>query len=147
MKLLRQLLDRALAAIPSSLHPHLVVYGSAPMVFAGLKPDVTFDLDLFVSDVTYGALLGVGFVEDQDERGLPRVMVAEAVEVVSVWPGVTFEEVFSASSVREGSRGLRVASLEHVLAFKAISPREKDQREAEVVRKALDARRREPSAT
>jgi hypothetical protein len=41
---------------------------------------------------------------------------AEAVEVVSMWPGVTFAEVFADSIPRDGSRGLRVASLAHVLA-------------------------------
>jgi hypothetical protein len=137
MKLLGHLLDRGIAVIPSHLHDRVVVFGSAPMVFAGLKPDVTFDLDLFASEETYEALLALGFVEDQDERGLPRIMVAEAVEVVSTWPGVIFDEVFAASAPRDGSRGLRVAALQHVLAFKAISAREKDQREAEILRHAL----------
>ena len=137
MRLLDQLLDRAVAAIPAHLHEHVVVFGSAPMVFTGLKPDVTFDLDLFVSVDAYRALLDASFVEDQDERGLPRIMVAEAVEVVATWPGVTFDEVLAASAPTEGSRGLRVAALEHVLAFKVISEREKDQREAEVIRRAL----------
>jgi hypothetical protein len=137
MRLLDQLLDRAVAAIPTHLHEHVVVFGSAPMVFAGLKPDVLFDLDLFVSGEAYQALLGAGFREDQDERDLPRIMVAEAVEVVSTWPGVTFAEVLVASAPTEGSRGLRVAALKHVLAFKVISEREKDLREAEVIRGAL----------
>ena len=60
MKLLTQLLDRAVAAVPPRLHGRVVVFGSAPMVFAGLKPDVTFDLDLFVDDATYRDLLGAG---------------------------------------------------------------------------------------
>jgi hypothetical protein len=139
MRLLDQLLDRAASVIPSHLHEHIVIFGSAPMVFAGLKPDVTFDLDLFVSEAVYLALLDAGFVEDKDERGLPRIMVAEAVEVVSTWPGVTFAGVFAASAPRSGSRGLRVAALEHVLAFKTISSREKDQREAEIIRGAIGA--------
>ena len=52
------------------------------MVFAGLKPDVTFDLDLFVDEGTYRALLAHGFVEDRDERGCPRIMVAAAVVMI-----------------------------------------------------------------
>jgi hypothetical protein len=139
-RLLDTLLSRAVAALPESLRDRVVVFGSAPMVFAGLKPDVTFDLDLFVSGATYEALLRAGFAADRDERGLPRIMVAEAVEVVGIWPGVTFEEVFAAAAPRDGSRGLRVAALEHVLAFKTISEREKDQREAEVIRAALSKR-------
>ncbi len=137
MKFLAELLDRAVAAIPPGLHGRVVVFGSAPMVFAGLKPDVTFDLDLFVDDATHRELLGAGFQEDLDERGLPRIMVAEAVEVVSIWPGVTFEEVLGRSMVREGSHGLRVAALEDVLAFKVISSREKDQLEADILRTHL----------
>ena len=70
MKLLAQLLGRAVVAIPPQLHDQVVVFGSAPMVFAGLKPDVTFDLDLFVDDTTYRQLLDANFQEDHDERGL-----------------------------------------------------------------------------
>jgi hypothetical protein len=67
-------------------------------------------------------------------------MIADAVEVVSVWPDLVFPDVLAASSPREGSRGLPVASLRHVLAFKAGSTREKDLREAEVIRQALRKR-------
>jgi hypothetical protein len=137
MKLLTQLLDRAVAAIPPHLQGRVVVFGSAPMVFAGLKPDVTFDLDLFVDDATYRGLLGAGFDEDHDERGLPRIMVADAVEVVSTWPGILFDGVFGRAHAHERSRGLRVAALTDVLAFKRLSAREKDQREAEILRCAL----------
>lgn len=140
MKALAQLLDRAVEVIPLRLHDRVVVFGSAPMVFAGLKPDVTFDLDLFVDGATYRELLGAGFQEDHDERGLPRIMVAEAVEVVSAWPGVIFEGVYGRSTVREGARGLRVAALEDVLAFKSISEREKDQLEADIIRQELRTR-------
>jgi hypothetical protein len=116
-----------------------VVFGSAPMVFAGLKPDVTFDLDLFVDGATYRELLGAGFQEDHDERGLPRIM--------STWPGVTFEEVFGRSIVREGSHGLRVAALTDVLAFKVLSPREKDQLEADIIREELRTRANRAAVT
>jgi hypothetical protein len=142
MTFLGQLLDRAIGAIPEHLHDRVVVFGSAPMVFAGLKPDVTFDLDLLVDDVAYGALLDAGFHEDHDDRGLPRILVAEAVEVVSTWPGVTVDDVLERSAVQPGSRGLRVAALDDVLAFKSISAREKDQREAEMVRAHLLASQR-----
>ena len=52
------------------------------MVFAGLKPDVQFDLDLFVNEANYRRLIEAGFVEDRDERGVPRLMIAKDVEVV-----------------------------------------------------------------
>jgi hypothetical protein len=141
MRLLAQLLDRAVEALPPTARRQAVIFGSAPMVFAGLKPDVSFDLDLFVDDATYRTLLDAGFEQDHDERGTPRMMVADSVEVVSTWPSVTFDEVFAASAPRHRSRGLRVASLEHVLAFKAISTREKDLKEAAVIRRALLDRR------
>jgi len=112
MEFLERLLDRAVSAIPTHLHEHVVIFGSAPIVFAGLKPDVTFDLDLFIGENTCRALVALGFEEDTDERGLPRIMVAEAVKVVSVWPGVKFAEVFAASAPQDGSRGLRVAALQ-----------------------------------
>jgi hypothetical protein len=132
MNFLAELLDRATAAIPPELHDRVVVYGSAPMVFAGLKSDVSFDLDLFVDEPTYRALLDSGFQEDHDERGLARIMVAEAVD---------------RSMVREGSRGLRVAALEDVLAFKVISEREKDRQEANVIREALRRRKDRAAVT
>jgi hypothetical protein len=71
MKFVAQLLERAVEAIPVRLQGRVVVFGSAPLVFAGLKPDVTLDLDLFVDDPTYRAPPDVGFKEDLDERGLP----------------------------------------------------------------------------
>jgi hypothetical protein len=104
------------------------------MVFAGLKHDVTFDLNL--DDVTHRAILDAGFDQDEDERGLRRIMVAAAIEVVSAWPGATFEAVFAARRPETAPGGLRVASLAHVLAFKIISQRDKHQREAEVIREA-----------
>jgi hypothetical protein len=64
-------------------------------------------------------------------------MVAEQVEVVRTWPGVSFEDLYASSALLSSSRGLRVAALAHVLVFKTISSRDKDQREAEVIRKAL----------
>jgi hypothetical protein len=68
MKLLDRLLDRAVAVLPESIMERTVVFGSAPMVFAGLKPDVNFDLDLFVSEHDYQVLLAAGFAQDADER-------------------------------------------------------------------------------
>jgi hypothetical protein len=138
--LLSTLLSRALAAIPRSLHGGVIVFGSAPMVFAGLKHDVTVDLDLFVSDATYRGLIAAGFVEGADERGLPRIMVADGVEVVREWPGVQFEEVFGRARAHEESGGFLVAALEDLLPWKVDSVREKDRVEAEVVRQAIAAR-------
>ena len=49
---LNLLLDRALGALPEHLRDHVLVFRSAPMVFAGLKADVG-DVDLFVSEATF----------------------------------------------------------------------------------------------
>src|SRR6476620_7516387 len=136
-RLLDTLLERAYAALPADMRAETVVFGSAPMVFAGLKPDVQFDLDLFVDEANYRKLLAAGFVEDRDERGMPRVMIAPEVEVVKEWPAVTFADVLAAATPKAGSRSLPVAALEHVLAFKRISSRPKDQAEAGVIDKHL----------
>lgn len=139
MKLLDRLLDAAVAALPEDLRDHVVVFGSAPMVFAGLKPDVKSDLDLFVSDDTFNRMVAAGHSPDERRPDVPRIALAPDVEVFKTWQGVTFPETHAASSPRDGSRGLRVASLEHVLAFKLVSNREKDQPDIALLRRALSS--------
>jgi hypothetical protein len=137
MKLLDRLLDAAVAALPEDLRAHVVIFGSAPMVFAGLKPDVKNDLDLFVSDQTFGRLFAAGFSPDEQRPDVPRIALATDVEVFKTWLGVTFPETYAASAACEGSRGLRVASLHHVLAFKLASNREKDQPDISILQQAI----------
>jgi hypothetical protein len=68
-RLLDTLLDRACAAAPAALRHDLIVFGSAPMVFAGLERDVSFDLDLFASDAAYEALRAAGFARITTRSG------------------------------------------------------------------------------
>jgi hypothetical protein len=135
MTRLELLLDRALAVLPAHLRDQVVVFGSAPMVLAGLKPDVG-DLDFFVSEKTFEELVAAGFVADE-KLGHPRIVLAEDVEVFKTWPGLGFGEVYAEAVPVEGSRGLRVASLRHVLAFKLVTNREKDRADVEVLRRIL----------
>jgi hypothetical protein len=137
MRLLDALLDAAIRNLPVDLREGVVVFGSAPMVFAGLKPDVANDLDLFVSEETFRGLVGAGRVPVDPGSGVPRIALAEKVDVFDTWPGVDFREAYAASATRAGSRGLRVASLDHVLASKLASDRAKDRTDIEILRRAL----------
>jgi len=75
MKLLKELLDRALAALPADLRGFAGRVRSARWCSPG-SSRVTFDLDLFVDHVAFRAIENVGFTADADERGLPRIMIA-----------------------------------------------------------------------
>jgi hypothetical protein len=109
------------------------------MVFAGLKPDVKNDLDLLVSEETFALITAAGFAPNEQKPGVPRIALADDVEVFKTWLGVEFPETYAASAPRDGSRGLRVASLRHVLAFKLASNREKDQEDIALLRRALSS--------
>ena len=130
------LLDRAVAVLPEHLRDHVAAFGSAPMVLAGLKPDVN-DLDLFVSDASFGELVAAGFVAHENQLGFLHIVLADDIEVFKTWPGVGFDEVHAKAAPVEGSRGLRVATLGHVLAFKLITNREKDRADVEVLRRRI----------
>ena len=68
-----------------------------------------------------------------DEKlGHPRVVLTDDVEVFKTWPGVGFDEVYAEAARVEGSRGLRVASLHQVLAFKLVTDREEDRPSAKL---------------
>jgi hypothetical protein len=69
------------------LRSNVVVFGSAPMVLAGLKPDVG-DLDFFVSEKTFEDLVEAGFPPDVNKLGFPRVVLADDVEIFKTWPGL-----------------------------------------------------------
>jgi hypothetical protein len=134
---LNRLLDATLAALPSHLRDKIVIFGSAPLVFAGLHADVTTDLDLFVSDETFDAIAKAGFAPDEVKPGIPRIVLADKVEVYKTWLEVAFPEVDAAAAPCEGSRGLRVASLAHVLAYKLVCGREKDREDIAALKQRL----------
>lgn len=135
MRRLDMLLDRATAVLPDHIRDRVVVFGSAPMVLARLKPDVN-DLDLFVTETTFEELVAAGFRADE-KLGHPRIVLADDVEAFKSWPGVGFDEVDAEAAPVEGSRGFRVATLRHVLAYKLATNREKDQPDIEVLRRVL----------
>ena len=130
------LLDRAMAVLPAHLRDRVVVFGSAPMVLARLKPDVN-DLDLFVSETAFEELVAAGFRADENRLGFLHIVLADDVEVFKSWPGVRFDEVDAEAAPVEGSRGFRVATLRHVLQYKLATNRDKDQADIEVLRGVL----------
>ena len=136
MSRLDMLLDRATAVLPEHLRDRVVVFGSAPMVLARLKPDVN-DLDLFVSETTFDELVAAGFPADQNKLGFLHIVLADDVEVFKAWPGVGFDEVDAEAAPVDGSRGLRVAMLRHVLQYKLATNRDKDQADIEVLRRVV----------
>jgi hypothetical protein len=137
MTRLDTLLDRARAVLPEHLRDHVVVFGSAPMVLAGLKPDVG-DLDLFVGETTFDELVAAGFRANENQLGYLHVVLDEDVEIFQTWPGVGFDEVYAEAAPVEGSRGLRVATLRHVLQYKLALGREKDLADVEVLRGVVE---------
>jgi hypothetical protein len=139
MTLLDRLLDSAVAALPTGVGDRIIIFGSAPMVFAGLKPDVKNDLDLFVAYDIFDRLVAAGYPRDERRRDVPCIALAKDVEMFKTWLGVGFPEVYAASKPREGSRGFRVASLEHVLAFKVARSLDKDREDIALLRQVLGA--------
>jgi hypothetical protein len=140
MRLIDVLIDRAVSALPGHLHDRVVMFGSAPMVLAGLKPDVKNDLDLFVSAETFAELECAGFQCDTQRPDVPRVILAESVDVFRTWLGVTFPEVYAESAMHDSSRGLRVAALRHVFASKLASNRDKDHADLALLRTSFLAK-------
>jgi hypothetical protein len=136
MKRFAALLERAAAVLPRPLHDRVVVFGSVPMALAGLRADVT-DLDLFVSEATFAELIAQGFPCDKERPEVPRILLAEDVEVFKTWLGAEFAEVYAASVPHGSSCGLRVADLRHVYAFKVARNRQKDQKDIEVLCRTL----------
>jgi hypothetical protein len=131
------LLVTAAAAIPSHLRDLVVVFGSAPMVLAGLRPDVN-DLDLFVSEDTFSELVAHGFRSDEPRPGVPRIVIAEHVDAFKTWLGVSFADVYAASAVHKSSCGLRVADLRHVYAFKTARNGEKDRSDIAILEQVFE---------
>jgi hypothetical protein len=138
MKSLAELLADAVEKLPGPYHDRVVVFGSAPMVLAGLKDKVN-DLDLFTSVEAFDSLVMQGFVADED-RGIPRIRLAPDVSLYKDWPGVRFWDVFSYASISSSSMGLKVASLHHMLAFKLErNDPAKDAADIERLRRLLDS--------
>lgn len=131
-----EFLRRATSKIPAELVGRCIVFGSAPLVLAGLKDDSN-DLDLFVDGETYAALIGSGFNKVEVKPGVWALDIAEGVEAFETWVGVGFSEVSSDAVPRRGSEGFRVASLKHVHKFKSCSNREKDRPDVEKLDRIL----------
>ncbi|MEZ4444950.1 MAG: hypothetical protein R3B72_38105 [Polyangiaceae bacterium] len=82
-------------------------------------------------------MVDAGLSLDTSKPDVPRIHLADDVEVFKTWLGVNFEEVFREAKPKPGSRGLRVAHLRHVLDGKLASNRAKDQPDIAVLQAAL----------
>lgn len=111
--------------LPGHLRDGVVVFGSAPLVLAGMRATAR-DLDLFASATTFADLVALGFELRDESRGVVCVRLAAQVSVYKTWPGAVFSKVYARAAPCPGSLGLRVASLEHVLAYKRVRNAEKD---------------------
>ena len=136
MRALDPLLALAEARVPSGLRRTLIVFGTAPLALAGLRPGVR-DLDLFASEGDFSALVAAGHPLDAARPEAPIVRLGEGVEVYRTWAGVSFAAVDAAAREQPGSRGFRVASLAHVLAYKVAAGRPKDADDVALLRRVL----------
>ena len=129
------LIEIALRLLPKRFHDHVVVFGSAPLVFAGLSESLR-DLDLLVSEDVFAELIAAGFSASEPAPGVALIQL-ENVEVYRAWPEANFDELHADARATAQSGGLRVVSLRHTLALKLATNREKDQRDIQLLRDAL----------
>jgi hypothetical protein len=90
-----------------------------------------------VSKETFEELVAAGCRADENQLGFLHIVLADDVEVFKSWPGVGFDEVYAEAAPVDGSRGLRVATLRHVLQYKLVLGREKDRADVEVLRRVV----------
>lgn len=106
------------------------------MVLANLRPDVR-DIDLFASSELFSELETLGFIVDSSRPDVPRIEVAQDIDVFRTFPGVTYERVLEGAKLTPRSRGFLVADLRDVLAFKRACNRDKDQKDIQELERAL----------
>jgi hypothetical protein len=136
MQALDPLLTLAEERVPPGWRRSVIVFGTAPLALAGLRPGVR-DLDLLASEGAFAALVGAGHALDTSRPEAPIVRLADGVEVYRTWVGVGFAEVDAEAREVPGSRGWRVASLGHVLAYKVAAGRPKDADDIALLQRVL----------
>ena len=118
------------------LGPHrsgrAIVFGSAPMVLAGL-PRQPRDIDLFVPPELYQELLDDGGDERSDDQGHSYLLLDEGVEVWSSFPGVSWAQVAARSRLDPRSAGLRIADLSDVRRYKVALGRPRDLADIQLI--------------
>jgi hypothetical protein len=109
------------------------------MLLHGLDRQVS-DLDVFVSEKTFAEMArNATFVRDRMKTGIERLRVelCPLIEIYKEFQGVTFEAVQRTATVLLRSHGLRVGSLESVLAWKRAAHREKDILDIEMLNRVI----------
>ncbi len=109
-----------------------IVFGSAPLVLAGL-PRKPRDLDLFVSEDLYQELAKELLPEHTDEQGHRFLLLAEGIEVWSSFPGVSWEQASGRARLDPRTSGLKVADLVDVRATKVALGRPRDLADIELI--------------
>jgi hypothetical protein len=128
---IESLLATAAERLGPSRSGRAIVFGSAPLVLAGL-PRQPRDLDLFVSEDLYRELRE-DIEEEVDDQGHSFLRLADDIEVWSSFPGVCWEQVAGRSRLDPRTSGLRVADLADVRATKAALGRPRDLADIQLI--------------
>jgi hypothetical protein len=122
---IHKLIDEFLKVAPAS--GDAVIFGSAAIVLRNidLRRDIQ-DLDLFVSKEAFDELDANVIVVTKPDGVLAKKLAGAEVEILHEFPGADHRRVFENAAVLDGSRGLRVAALADLIAWKRAQGREKD---------------------
>ena len=134
------LIQQALLTIPMEALAEAVIFGSSAIVLNGvdLNREVD-DLDIFVSDASYSRLEGMASETEEKAPGFVALKFgARNIEIFNEFPGVEFADVLRNAAPREGSHGMRVASLEDLLRWKSAQNREKDRKDLAIIEAHLN---------
>lgn len=122
------LIHDLITRLPANLLTDAVVFGSAAIVLNGVDLGRQIDdLDVFVSDASYGALKAHHLCQEVEKKPgvyALRVDGVDDVEILKTFPGVTHVGVMA--SARHLPHGLRVAALTDLCTWKKTQGREKD---------------------
>jgi len=129
-------IETLLATAARSLGPsrsgRAIVFGSTPLVLAGL-PRQPRDLDLFVAPDLYQELLDGDHTEQVDAEGHSFVLLAEGIEVWASFPGVDWKKVAARARLDPRTNGLKVADLSDVRASKLALGRPQDLADIQLI--------------
>jgi hypothetical protein len=118
------------------LGPHrsgrAIVFGSAPLVLAGL-PRQPRDIDLFVTEDLYQDLLTDHGSERCDDQGHRFLLLDDGIEVWSSFPGVCWDQVASRARLDPRGAGLRIADLSDVRRYKVALGRPRDLADIQLI--------------
>ena len=134
------LIQQAMQTIPKEALAEAVIFGSSAIVLNGvdLNREVD-DLDIFVSDAVYSRLARLASEMEEKAPGVFALKFgAPHIEILKEFPGVDHADVLRNAAPREGSHGMRVASLEDLLRWKGAQNREKDLKDIAIIEAHLN---------